>query len=274
MKPAVLVAFVGIAVAAGVAVGSRALSSSASSGTSITVEPPASSASRGTVVVELFTSQGCSSCPAADKLLSKLGADPSYAGRIVPLAFHVDYWNYIGWSDPFSSKDWTQRQYAYASKLNLNGVYTPQVVVNGSAETVGSNESAVTRDIDQASREPQATLQAAANYAGADEIAVRVDVSPTDGLAASDPVLVVALYENGVETRVLRGENSGRVLTNDFIVRRIEETGIVPDARPGSGREVRFKIDPAWNRAHLGVAAFVQDRSTMRILGATTATPR
>ncbi len=274
MKPAVLVAFVGIAVAAGVAVGSRALSSSASSGTSITVEPPASSASRGTVVVELFTSQGCSSCPAADKLLSKLGADPSYAGRIVPLAFHVDYWNYIGWSDPFSSKDWTQRQYAYASKLNLNGVYTPQVVVNGSAETVGSNESAVTRDIDQASREPHATLQAAANYEGADGIVVHVDVSPTDGLAASDPVLVVALYENGVETRVLRGENSGRVLTNDFIVRRIEETSIVPDAKRGSGRDVRFRIDPAWNRAHLGVAAFVQDRSTMRILGATTATPR
>src|SRR6185295_6297026 len=97
---------------------------------------PAAGSSSAPIVVELFTSQGCSSCPPADRLLSTLRSDP----RVVPLAFHVDYWNYIGWTDPFSSARWSQRQQAYARAFASNRIYTPQLVVNGTSECVGSNE--------------------------------------------------------------------------------------------------------------------------------------
>ena len=97
----------------------------------------------GVAVIELFTSQGCSSCPPADRLLSRLASDPRYAGKVIPLSFHVDYWNYIGWTDPFSSADFSQRQRAYAQRaFRSHRVYTPQVVVNGRDECVGSGENA------------------------------------------------------------------------------------------------------------------------------------
>jgi len=101
--------------------------------------PGATSAS-GPVVVELFTSQGCSSCPPADRLLSKLSRDPRLAGRVIPLAFHVDYWDYIGWRDPFASPRWSQRQKDYARVFRSNRIYTPQLVVSGSTEGVGSQD--------------------------------------------------------------------------------------------------------------------------------------
>src|SRR5262245_60801676 len=88
------------------------------------------------VVVELFTAQGCSSCPPADRLLTELGGNGG--GGIIPLAFHVDYWNHDGWTDPFSSAEWTKRQAAYARRLGLQQVYTPQAVVDGSVELIGS----------------------------------------------------------------------------------------------------------------------------------------
>ena len=95
------------------------------------------------MVVELFTSQGCSSCPPADALLGKL----SKRHDVLPLAFHVDYWDYIGWKDPYASKDATERQYGYGHALGLNMVYTPQMVIDGSQDVVGSDESAVLRAI-------------------------------------------------------------------------------------------------------------------------------
>src|SRR3954454_13978052 len=90
------------------------------------------------VVVELFTSQGCSSCPPADALIHDITTDPAMRGRVIPLAFHVDYWDSLGWRDPFSSAEWTQRQARYARTMRLSSAYTPQAVVNGSRKFVGS----------------------------------------------------------------------------------------------------------------------------------------
>ena len=108
----------------------------------------------GPIVIELFTSQGCSSCPPADRLLSRLASDPKLAGRVIPLAFHVDYWNYIGWQDPFSSPRWSERQRSYGRTFRSNRIYTPQLVVGGRTDCVGSQEGEVMKKIGEALASP------------------------------------------------------------------------------------------------------------------------
>src|SRR5436305_2977651 len=109
------------------------------------------------VVVELFTSQGCSSCPPADALIHSIANDPAMRGRVIPLAFHVDYWDSLGWRDPFSSAEWTQRQARYARTMHLNSAYTPQAVVNGTREFIGSNKSVLKAALEKASNEKPRT---------------------------------------------------------------------------------------------------------------------
>jgi hypothetical protein len=106
--------------------------------------------SGGPVVIELFTSQGCSSCPPADRLLTRLAQDSKLAGQVIPLSFHVDYWDYIGWQDPFASPRWSERQRQYGRAFRSNRIYTPQLVVNGRTECVGSQEGVVRRQIEAA----------------------------------------------------------------------------------------------------------------------------
>src|SRR5438105_5237324 len=111
------------------------------------------------VVVELFTSQGCSSCPPADALIHEIANDPKLRGRVIPLAFHVDYWDSLGWRDPFSSAEWSQRQALYARTMHLSSAYTPQAVVNGTHEFVGSNRAALSAALEKASNKtPRAKI--------------------------------------------------------------------------------------------------------------------
>jgi hypothetical protein len=221
----------------------------------------------GPVIVELFTSQGCSSCPPADRLLSKLGQDP----RVIPLAFHVDYWNYIGWTDPFSSKAWSQRQQGYARAFHSNRIYTPQLVVSGRTEVVGSNESGVRRQIaDALAAEPagQVTLATAPSPDG-----LKIQAGAKLVRAADGPLdLWVAIYETGLSTKVGAGENASHTLANDFVVRRLEKALTLPGAAGSADtKEVVLGLDKRWNREHLGVAAFLQDPRTLVIQGAAVA---
>ena len=111
------------------------------------------------VVVELFTSQGCSSCPPADELLRRIVRDEALRGRVIPLSFHVDYWNSLGWRDPFSAREWSQRQGEYVRAMKLDSAYTPQIVVNGVKQMVGSSSGAVYRAIEEESRrKPEASV--------------------------------------------------------------------------------------------------------------------
>jgi hypothetical protein len=233
--------------------------------------PADSGAARGgtaPVVLELFTSQGCSSCPPADAVLSKLGRDPRFAGRVIPIAFHVDYWNYIGWSDPFSSADWTARQNEYARSLRLDSIYTPQLVVNGATHLNGSDESGVLSRIDEASRGPTGVVKVTTRQDG-NRLVVDVSAEVPARLDAGELHAVVVLFENGATTSVRRGENSGRTLVNDYIARKIESAfTLAPDAGSHGAKTVTFDLDPSWNRANLGVAAFLQDPATMKIYGA------
>lgn len=231
----------------------------------------ARAAGAGPVVVELFTSQGCSSCPAADRLLSNLRYDPRWGNRVIPLSYHVDYWNRIGWEDPFSSAAWTARQRAYAKALgNGNRIYTPQLVVNGRRDCVGSAADEVVNQIDAALGARVAgrvrLKLAPAETAGAVKVGIDAQL---DNAAQHDVDVVVALYQNGLSTAVPRGENAKRTLKNDYVVRRFAKAFSIP-AAAGSRKagEVSLPLDPRWKRSSLGVAAFLQDPVSLEIHGA------
>jgi hypothetical protein len=221
------------------------------------------------VVIELFTSQGCSSCPPADQLLSRLGKEPIATARVIPLAFHVDYWNSLGWQDPFSSALWSDRQHRYARAFHSDQVYTPQLVLNGSQQMVGSDERRVRDQIDR-------------DLSHVDQGAVKFDRVTIDGstihadlhgrlersLSGRRPNIVVALYENNTATAVVRGENSGRRLANDYIVRSLVTAFPLTTTDADVRGSVAIPMRPEWKRHNLGLAAFIQDPQSLAIYAA------
>ncbi|MGE5232519.1 MAG: DUF1223 domain-containing protein [Acidobacteriota bacterium] len=228
----------------------------------------AESAGGAPVVLELFTSQGCSSCPPADRLLSRLGSDPRWRGRLVPLAYHVDYWNSLGWADPFSSPEWSRRQQEYAEAGGARRVYTPQMVVDGDEECVGSEEDEVVSRIERARARPAGKVGLALRHDGE---TWRVDLDLLPPSTANRPLAVMlAVYESGLQTEVGRGENAGRRAADDYVVRRLIRVAELP---PGGERHavVELAIDPLWRLDRLGVAAFLQDPQSRVIAGAAAA---
>jgi hypothetical protein len=205
------------------------------------------------VVVELFTSQGCSSCPPADALIAQLAKDRT---QVIPLAYHVDYWDRLGWRDQFSSREWTARQMMYVRAFHLNGGYTPQAVVNGRRQFVGSSASAMKAAVEEASR---ATTIGSVSLDVARH-GTKIDAS-VRAEAPADSEIVIVLFEDGITTEIKAGENEGRTANDSAIVRRI--------FRVGTGsltRSITLDADPSWKR--LGMVAFVQDRATLAITAA------
>lgn len=199
----------------------------------------------GPVVVELFTSQGCSSCPPADKLLGEIAKSGQVAGRkVAPLAFHVDYWNELGWADPYSAPQWTQRQQQYAT----DRVYTPELVVAGGEGVVGSQTPKVLTAIGNAPR--QALLPAHATWS-----ANKVEVTAT---APADADAYVAVYETETSTDVKRGENGGSTLPSAHVVRALVRVA-------KAGTTATISVPTAW--AKPGAIAFAQ-RADHRIVAA------
>jgi hypothetical protein len=236
--------------------------------------PPAPGAEAGApVVLELFTSQGCSTCPPADRLLSELGRGVA-AGQVIPLAFHVDYWDRQGWTDPFDSPQWSQRQQRYAHALTGDRLATPQLVIDGHGECVGSRRDEVLSKIAEARTQPPA---AAVDLAIGDpgrggahpRLRVKVTVRVLRQTSSRDLDLWVALTQSGLVTQVKGGENATATLRDDFVVRRLEKA-LTVRGRAGEQRdkELDLALDPSWPLADLAVAAFVQDPSSLVIVGA------
>lgn len=225
---------------------------------------------RTPVLVELFTSEGCSSCPPADALLMRLDqGQPVPAAEVIALGWHVDYWNYIGWRDPFSSAEYSARQSAYASSFGLNGVYTPQMVVDGRTEFVGSSEArarnAISRSVTSAKPVVELGL---AQASSADKLSVRIPALP-NAVPGDTSELFLALTESGLRSSVTRGENRGRQLEHAGVVRELLLLGSVnPSASPAFATETVLKLNPAWQRANLRAVVFVQERNSRRILAA------
>ena len=229
---------------------------------------------RSPVIVELFTSEGCSSCPPADVVLMQLETSQPVAGaEVIALGEHVDYWNYIGWSDPFSSEAFSARQQAYAPVFNNDGVYTPQIVVDGQAELIGSNSSKAQAAIARAAKLPKAevTIVAvqAASAKDAQAIKLKVSVEKLPAISSGDVAeVLLAITESNVSSQVARGENSGRRLGHTAVVRELRSLGQIAGANKPFMAETTAMPGKDWKRGDLRAVVFVQERAHKRILGA------
>jgi hypothetical protein len=250
-------------------VGSMVMGSSLaspSSGQTSSVE-----AARKPVVVELFTSEGCSSCPPADALLQKLQAEQPVAGtEIIALEEHVDYWNHDGWVDPFSSSEWTQRQAAYTA-LSKKDVYTPELVVDGQSQFVGNDERAAELEIEKASRAVKTEVAIApGKLEGKGSQRFTVSVGKLAGNKPGDVAEVwLAITEDGLHSSVNLGENAGHVLHHVATLRSLRKIGVA-DANGSASftGDTLVKLNSHWNPENVHVTVFVQEKKSREILGA------
>ena len=208
----------------------------------------ASPAPGAVAVIELFTSEGCSSCPAADKVLNDWAAATAKTGaRVFPIALHVDYWNSANWSDRFSREAFSDRQQAYAHRMNLHGLYTPQAVIDGVTQLTGSDEAGLGKAVDSALRVASSTTLALATSTAGDQTRVTWTVHG----APAGAVVDVAIVESGLVSHVEGGENLGRDLRHDNVVRTLV-------TRPVEEGTVSLAIPTDVVRTHAGVVAWVQ----------------
>ena len=256
-----------IAIAAVAVVGVAALSFSLSGRTSVSAAAASSAAAStsgsGTpVIVELFTSEGCSSCPPADALLIELDKQPIKGAEIIALGQHVDYWNRLGWKDRFSSAQFSERQSEYSEHLGLNGVYTPQMVVDGQKEFVGNSRQDAYSAVKRAATEVKpATITL--ERSGAE--AINIKVSEAAGLGGKQ-LVYLAVTESGLENDVASGENSGRKLRHSAVVRTLKQIGSVKDGQFSQTEHLTLSGD--WNRSQMKAVVFVQEAGRGKILGA------
>ncbi len=226
---------------------------------------------RKPVVIELFTSEGCSSCPPADALLQQLQQQQPVPGaEIIALEEHVDYWNHDGWIDPFSSPEWTLRQQAYAARFK-NDSYTPELVVNGRSQFVGNDAQEAESEIEKAAGALKTEVVITpGNPEGKGSQHFTVSVGKLAQDSSGDAAEVwLAVTEDGLHSSVSLGENAGRVLHHAATLRSLQKIGIA-DANGASAftgdRVVKFNSH--WNLENLHVTVFVQDKKSREILGA------
>jgi hypothetical protein len=206
------------------------------------------------VVVELYTSQGCSSCPPADALLAELAARYD----VVALSLHVDYWDYIGWKDPYGSPMNTDRQRRYAEALSLRYVYTPQIIVDGRANIVGTHRDEVLAEIKKAAGREK-PIRIRITTGGGGKVIISAGRAPEVGAT-----VWLAVYDRGHETEVKRGENAGRTIRNANVVRSFERLG----TWTGERLEIPLDLAGAAARGRDGCAVIVQEGRYGPILAA------
>ncbi len=213
------------------------------------------------IVVELFTSEGCSSCPPADALLTKLRQAGAVDGaEVLILGEHVDYWNRLGWTDRFSSAALTQRQADYARRFDLNSSYTPQMVIDGHTELVGNDEHGVRRQLSLAAHTPK-PVQIKLSWSGDSQL--QVDVSGTE---EKDGKILLAITEDGLSTQVGSGENGGHTLRHSGVVRELREIGSLRHGQFSSAVKAARHSD--WKTENLRAVVFVQKPGHGDVTGA------
>ncbi|CAM8946994.1 unnamed protein product [Rhodiola kirilowii] len=236
--------------------------SSSSSSSATADETPEEPGLCGPVVVELFSSQGCAASPVAELLVSRLGrGDFKLEMPVMVLAYHVDYWDYAGWKDPFGSSLWTVRQKAYVEALRLDMILTPQVVVQGRAHCVGNDEEALLAAVQGAPRFPALAFQATFTKSEQKTLQVTLTGSMRTKTGSDEANVMVALYENGLVTDCPSGENKGKVLSNDYVVRKLEKLCTVKDiiGKKSVTQTVDFGLWEGFNSSKCGISMLVQN---------------
>ena len=245
------------------------------------------------ILIELFTSEGCSSCPPADAVLARLAEkQPAPGVQLLVLSEHVDYWNNLGWRDPFSDGQFTDRQSRYAPAIARSRVYTPQAVVDGRLDVLGSDEDGIVRAAVAAAGErhgevglsrcapgvpnsgstsPPPAKKIILFPAGAPQTPTpgcvhRVHIAATQLPPHGPAQVLLAVVEDGLVSKVLRGENEGRTLPHTAVVRSLKGVGSIAASAAAWEADVEVPSDPSWKRTRLVV--FMQDRETLRVLAA------
>jgi len=222
------------------------------------------------VLVELYTSEGCSTCPPADAFLQTLDQQPVPGVEMVVLSEHVDYWNHDGWKDPFSSTFYTERQSAYGRRFGLDNVYTPQMVLDGEEQFVGSDRDAAGKAFTKAVTAPKIAVHLTAISVGsANTLHAHLEAEPlssSPGKPSAEIYVVVAL--NHAQSQVARGENAGRTLEHTAVAQSMTKVG---EIQPGQGfsQDIQLKLKTGLNPDNLRLVAFVQEAHQGRVLGAT-----
>ncbi|KAJ0251475.1 Membrane lipoprotein lipid attachment site-like protein [Hirschfeldia incana] len=234
----------------------------------------------GPVLVQLFSSQGCKTSPAAEMLMSRLGRgdfdaqirgggeEGSSGSPAMVLVFHVDYWDYKGWKDPYGSSQWTVRQKAYVEALNLDTMFTPQLVIQGRSQLVDNEEENLLKSIVEAPRFPSPAFKASFQRPTSETLQVSLTGAVRMKVDGNGLDIMVALYETGLVTDCERGENEGRMLSNDYVVRKMEKMCTVKDvtAKKSVSGTAHFTLWDGFNSSKCGVVVFLQN-SSLHIFG-------
>jgi hypothetical protein len=264
----ILVAGLLIAARPAVAQGAPANSNGAA-----TAAPAASgdAAAKTPVVIELFTSEGCSTCPPADKVLGYIQEKQPFPGTtVIALEEHVDYWNQEGWNDPYSSSKWTDRQKGYEG-LFKKTEYTPQMVIDGKTELIGSDGPSVVKAVQAAVQAPKTDVKIVAGTTDAKGVRhYTVTTGKLAGASGGDsPEVWLAVTEDGLQSSVNAGENSGQTLHHAATMRTLQKIGVADASKPESfSGDAPVKLDSKWNAANSHVVVFIQEKKSREILGA------
>ncbi len=223
---------------------------------------------RTPVLVELFTSEGCSSCPPADALLVRLDrSQPVSSAELIVLSEHVDYWNDIGWRDPYSSHENSERQSAYAAQFGLGSIYTPQMVVDGHFELVGSDERKAKQAIENAVKEMKIPVSISFSLSDEKAAILQIETGPLPTSASTESAGVfLAIADDSDESHVFRGENAGRTLKHVAVLRNLSQIGTV-NGTTGFSRNMKVDLD-AKNPRNARIAVIVQGADAGRVWGA------
>jgi hypothetical protein len=223
------------------------------------------------VLVELFTSEGCSSCPPADRFLEELDGQPIPGAEMIVLSEHVDYWNHIGWKDPYSAQLYSERQSTYARRFGLDSVYTPQMVVDGTSEFGGSNSELANKAFAKALRIPKIPAHfRSISVDTSNTLHARLEIGNLGvSFGPREAEVYIAVALNRAKSRVSSGENSGHILTHVSVVRSLMKIGSLKQGE-FLAQDVHLKVEPGSDSHNLRLIAFVQEPGQGRVLGATS----